>query len=368
MRRLSAGAIDVSGETDVIDRATVFGLVAICALLAWVLAAGAGWEVGAFWQTPSVLLVLGGAVLTTLMACPVGSWRSVSHLVRNAFTVRNRPADEMVILIVALAEIARRDGLLALEKPVARLNDPFLRRAFQMAIDGADAATIGAVLRAEMESTDLRHTYGVRMLESMGRAAPVFGMIGTLIGLVIMLGRMDDPSRIGPGMAVALLTTLYGLVLANVFFLPLARKLAHRSSEELLAKTIVLTGVLGIHAGDNPRIVEQKLRAFLPAGAFGGETVARSAVTNGVVQTLGAAAPTGVEPPKAGQSKAETPAAPSDGEQHKGPATLEWINSLIAVDLLSGKLKTVDDQSMPQGDGRDRQAGRARQRVVEQAA
>jgi chemotaxis protein MotA len=368
LQKLSAGAIGVPGETGVIDRATVFGFVAICGLLAWVLAAGAGWEAGAFWQTPSALLVLGGAVLTTLMACPVGSWRSVGHLVRNAFTVRTRPAEELVVLIVALAEIARRDGLLALEKPVARLNDPFLRRAFQMAIDGAEAATIGAILRAEMESTDLRHTYGVKMLESMGRAAPVFGMIGTLIGLVIMLGRVDDPSRIGPGMAVALLTTLYGLVLANVFFLPLARKLAHRSSEELLVKTIVLTGVLGIHAGDNPRIVERKLRAFLPAGAFGGETVARSAVTSGVVRTLGAARPGGVEPPVANETRAEAPAAPSEAEQPKGSSTLEWINSLVAAELLSGELKTVDDQPMPQDGGRDRQAGRARQRVVEQAA
>jgi hypothetical protein len=126
--------------------------------------------------------------------------------------------------------------------------------------------------------------------------------------------------------------------------------------------------VLGIHAGDNPRIVERKLRAFLPAGAFGGETVARSAVTSGVVRTLGAASPAGVEPPMAGQTRAQTPAAPSEAEQPMEPSTLEWINSLVAAELLSGELKTVDDQSLPQGDGRDRQAGRARQRVVEQAA
>lgn len=268
-----------------IDRATVFGLAAALGLLVWLLIAGAGWEVDVFWRTPSLALVIGGALLTTLIAFPGGRFRSIGQLLRNAFVVRTSSAEESVILLVALAEIARRDGLLALEKPVAGLKDNFLKRAMHMAIDGMDATTIERVCRAEMESVDLRHTYGVRMIESMGRSAPVFGMIGTLIGLVIMLGRMNDPSMIGPGMAVALLTTLYGLVLANVFCLPLARKLAHRSSEELLSKTITLTGVLAIHAGDNPRIVEQKLRAYLPGSAFTAGSAARSAVTTRILRS-----------------------------------------------------------------------------------
>jgi chemotaxis protein MotA len=133
-----------------------------------------------------------------------------------------------------------------------------------MAVDGMDAATIEHVMRSEMEATDLRHTYGKGVLETMGRFSPVFGMIGTLIGLVVMLGHMTDPSRIGPGMAVALLTTLYGLLIANVFCLPLARKLAGRSSDELMVKQMMLKGVLAIQAGDHPRIVEQKLRAYIP--------------------------------------------------------------------------------------------------------
>jgi len=267
-----------------IDRATVFGLAATLGLLVWVLVAGAGWEADVFWRTPSLALVVGGAVLTTLMAFPGGRFRSIGKLLRNAFVVRTPAAQESVILLVALAEIARRDGLLALEKPVAGLKDDFAKRAMRMAIDGMDATTIEHVCRAEMESVDLRHTYGVRLLESMGRSAPVFGMIGTLIGLVIMLGRMNDPAKIGPGMAVALLTTLYGLVLANVFFLPLARKLAHRSSEELLAKTIALKGVLAIQAGDNPRIVEQKLRAYVPGSVFAAGSAARSSATTRILR------------------------------------------------------------------------------------
>jgi chemotaxis protein MotA len=356
-----------SGEPNVIDRATVFGLAATCGLLLWVLAAGAGREAGAFWQTSSVALVLGGAVLTTFAACPVSNWRSVCRMLRHAFFVRTRPAEELVVLIVALAEIARRDGLLAMEKPVARLDNAFLRKAFQMAIDGADASVIAAVLRAEMESADLRHTYGVRMLESMGRSAPVFGMIGTLIGLVIMLGRMDDPTRIGPGMAVGLLTTLYGLVLANVFFLPLARKLTHRGSEELLNKQIVLDGVLAIQSGDNPRIVESKLRAYLPAGALGGEPIARSAATGGVVRSLGERKPGAAEPESARPAAAAQ--APHGTEQvKKEPTTLEWINSLAAADLLSSELLTVDGKPAVREDGRDRPAARARRTAVEEAA
>lgn len=348
-----------------IDRATWFGLIATCGLLAWMLASGAGWEAGAFWQTPALAMVLGGAVLTTFAACPMSGWRSVGRMLRHAFYVRVRPAEEIVVLIVALAEIARRDGLLAMERPVAGLNDAFLRRAFQMAIDGADASVIAAVLRAEMESADLRHTYGVRVLESMGRSAPVFGMIGTLIGLVIMLGRMDDPSRIGPGMAVALLTTLYGLVLANVFFLPLARKLTHRSSEELLNKQIVLEGVLAIQGGDNPRVVERKLRAYLPSGSFGEASVARSAATSQVVRVLAEKKPVEPEPAR----RPEPSAKPIETEQvKKEPTTLEWISSLVAADLLNGELKTLDGQPIARGDNGDGPAPRARRAAVEEAA
>jgi len=263
----------------------MFGLAATLGLLVWVILAGAGWEAGVFWRTPMLALVIGGAVLTTLIAFPGGRLRSLGDLLRNAFAVQTRSSQELVILLVAMAEIARRDGLLALDKPVAGLKDEFLKRAMRMAIDGMDARMIESICRAEMESVDLRHTYGVRFIESIGRSAPVFGMIGTLIGLVIMLGRMNDPTQIGPGMAVALLTTLYGLVLANVFCLPLARNLSHRSSEELLNKTIALAGVLAIHAGDNPRIVEQKLRAFVPGSVLTSDSAARTTLATRVLRS-----------------------------------------------------------------------------------
>jgi chemotaxis protein MotA len=252
-----------------IDRATVFGLAATVILLAWVMVAGAGYSADVFWRTPSLALVLGGAVLTAVVAFPSLRVRTLGRILANAFRARTRPPGESIVTLVALAEIARRDGLLALEQPAKRLNDDFLRRALEMAVDGYDAATIRSVMQAELESTDLRHTEGKGVLELMARTAPTFGMIGTLIGLVIMLGRMNDPSMIGPGMAVALLTTLYGLIVANVFCWPLAQRLGQRSSEELLAKTIALEGVLGIQAGDHPQVLLQKLRAYVPRDQWG---------------------------------------------------------------------------------------------------
>ncbi len=254
-----------------VDRTTVFGLTALAGLLAWLVLAGAGSAAGAFWQTSSMAFVVGGAGIAAMVAMPGMSPKRLAGILRNAFTVRTSAPDETIITLVALAEVARRDGLLALDKPVSGLRDDFTRRAMEMAIDGVSPEMIEAVCRAELESIDLRHAEGKAVLESMARYAPAFGMMGTLVGLVIMLSRMDDPSRIGPGMAVALLTTLYGLALANLFCLPVARRLAYRSSQELLGKTIALKGVLGIQAGDSPRVVAGKLRAYLPGAGRGQE-------------------------------------------------------------------------------------------------
>jgi chemotaxis protein MotA len=255
----------------VVDRATVIGLITLLALLGWVMLTGAGWAAGVFWQTPSIMFVIGGAVVAAMVGAPNVGPRRLLAILRNAFVAARHSPEETIITLVALAEVARRDGLLALESPVKGLRDDFTRRAMQMAIDGTDREVIIAVSQAELESIEMRHAEGKAVLELMARFAPAFGMMGTLIGLVAMLGRMDDPGRIGPGMAVAMLTTLYGLATANLFCLPVARRLAYRSSQELLAKTISLKGVLGIQAGDNPRVLAQRLRAYLPGAGRGQE-------------------------------------------------------------------------------------------------
>ncbi|MBI4579285.1 MAG: MotA/TolQ/ExbB proton channel family protein, partial [Planctomycetes bacterium] len=254
-----------------VDRTTILGLAALAVLLAWMVFAGAGMAAGAFWQAPSAAFVVGGAVVAGLIASPAVGPRRLARVVRKAFVSQETSPEETIITLVALAEIARRDGVLALDKPVSGLRDGFTRRALQMAIDGTDRQTLETVCQAELESLDLRHAEGKAALEAMAKFAPGFGMMGTLIGLVVMLGRMDDPGRIGPGLAVALLTTLYGLGLANLVCLPLARRLAYRSSRELLTKTVVVKGVLGIQAGDNPRVLAGKLRAYLPGGGEGRE-------------------------------------------------------------------------------------------------
>jgi len=143
------------------------------------------------------------------------------------------------------------------------IDDDFVVKGIQMAIDGTDPELIEQILTSELDSISDRHNRGKSIFDTMGKYAPAFGMIGTLIGLVIMLQNMDDPSKIGPGMAVALLTTLYGALVANLVCLPLADKLARRSGDELLLKEIVIRGVMSIQSGDNPRVVEQKLKTFL---------------------------------------------------------------------------------------------------------
>ena len=166
--------------------------------------------------------------------------------------------------MVSFAEVARRDGILSLEAKLDEIDDKFIEQGIQMAVDGVDPELIEQVLENDLENLMERHETGKAILVSLGKYAPAFGMIGTLVGLVIMLQNMEDASKIGPGMAVALLTTMYGAIIANAIALPLADRLALRSSEEVLFKTVVIKGVMAIQSGDNPRVVEQKLRTFLP--------------------------------------------------------------------------------------------------------
>ena len=171
---------------------------------------------------------------------------------------------ELINRMVQFAEIARRDGILALEGVTSDIQDEFLVKGIQLAVDGTDPELIEQIMSTELDNMVERHGAGRRVLEVATKYAPAWGMIGTLIGLILMLRKLDDPSSIGPNMAVALLTTMYGAVLANFILGPMADKLAIRTNEELLVKQIVVRGVLSIQSGDNPRIVEQRLRIFLP--------------------------------------------------------------------------------------------------------
>ena len=245
-----------------VDLSTIIGLVlgAACIGVALVL----GGTMSAYVDPMSLLIVLGGATAATLTSVPLTRFLSLHRISLKTIFHRQPPATEQVAMLVDLAETARRDGILALESRLEEVGDPFLLNGIHLAIDGTDAETIEQTLRSELDTLIERHEAGRSMFEQMGKYAPAFGMIGTLIGLVAMLSNMDDPSAIGAGMAAALLTTLYGALAANLVFLPLADKLEARTCEESLAKNLIIDGVLAIQSGENPRMVESRLRTWLP--------------------------------------------------------------------------------------------------------
>ncbi len=244
------------------DIATLIGLVLGAALV--LMAILLGGDLMAYVNLPSVLIVVGGGFAATMASTPLKKFLQMPKVLKKTLFTKTMDIFTLIRQIVELAEVARRDGILALEAMVADMDDEFLISGIQMAVDGTDPEIIQTIMETELENLLERHEVGKSMFDALGRYAPAFGMIGTLIGLVAMLSNMDDPSKIGAGMAAALLTTLYGALLANIIFLPLADKLALRSAEEALVKTIVIQGVMTIQSGDNPRAVESKLMTFLP--------------------------------------------------------------------------------------------------------
>ncbi len=246
------------------DIATLVGLLVGTVIVVAAVLLLSGGDVGPYFDATSLMIVLGGSVMATMVSVPISRFLKLPAVIAKAFVSKPVKPMDLVDLIVELAEVARRDGILALENLVVDMDDPFMVRGIQMAVDGTDPEIIRTILETELENLLNRHEAGKNLLDSMGRYCPAFGMIGTLVGLVSMLRNMDDPSRIGVGMAAALLTTFYGAFLSNVVFLPLADKLATRSAEEALAKAVIIHGVMAIQSGDNPRTVESKLMTFIP--------------------------------------------------------------------------------------------------------
>ncbi len=217
-----------------------------------------------FWNIPSVLIVIGGTIMATLASNPlaqVGAFLSV--YLKTIKTSATSP-NELIEKIVGFAETARREGILALEQAVEEANDEFLSGGIRLAVDGTEPDLIMDILETELLYIEERHNQASEMIARAAEMAPAFGMIGTLVGLVLMLKDMSDPAAIGPAMAVALLTTLYGSIIANVFLNPIAAKLKIYSKEEVLSKRMIIEGIMAIQQGDNPRIVEHKLSVFLP--------------------------------------------------------------------------------------------------------
>jgi chemotaxis protein MotA len=247
------------------DLGILFGFLGTWVLIIWALVTGG--DLGLYLNIQGVILVIGASVTVVFFAFPAKSVKKFGGIIKKAFFNQSQSMDQLIQDLVSYAEIARRDGILSLENSTKDINDPFIVRGIQMAVDGTDPELIEQIMNNDLENVVERHEQSKAMLDAVGKYAPAFGMIGTLVGLVGMLANLDDPSQIGGGLATALLTTFYGALLANALALPMADRLSQRSAEEVLYKTIIIKGVMAIQSGDNPRIVEQKLRTFLPPSA-----------------------------------------------------------------------------------------------------
>jgi chemotaxis protein MotA len=241
------------------DLATIIGLVLATVLVVSAIVMGESPAI--FINAPALLIVAGGTLGATLIRNPLSAVLGTVGVVAKAFTTKLPESASLIEQVVELARQARKDSLLSLEK--VKIDDPFLAKGIQLCVDGLEPGQLRGILETETDFTASRHKRGQEILEGIGSAAPAFGMIGTLIGLVQMLTSLNDPRTIGPAMAVAILTTLYGALIANVFAMPLADKLKVRSREEVLNMTVCMEGVIGIVQGEHPASIDEKLKAFI---------------------------------------------------------------------------------------------------------
>lgn len=252
----------------IMDLATIIGLVLTLVLI--IVAMGS--FVTAFFDIASLLIVVGGTIGTLLIAHPLGTLLGIGKVMRKAFFAAPPELNTLIATIIDFAGRARREGILSLQNAESEIDDPFFIKGINMVVDGLETSVIESVLNTEIEFLEDRHEKGAGLFNMLAALAPAMGMIGTLVGLVIMLQNLSDPETIGPSMAIALITTFYGALLANIVGLPVANKLSLRSKDEVLALQITVEGILAIAAGDNPRIVENKLNSYLPPSQRGALT------------------------------------------------------------------------------------------------
>ncbi len=223
-----------------------------------------GGEMMSFLDLASFLVVIGGAIAATFVAIPLGDVLVIGNITKNAFFGQKIDYVNIVEVVVDLAKKARREGLLAVDKEVNKIENNFLKGGMEMVVDGTEPELIKKVMNTELSYLMDRHAKGQQLYSTLGAYAPAFGMIGTLIGLIAMLQNLDDPAAIGPGMAVALITTFYGALVSNLIFLPMATKLSIMSASEILEKEMVIEGVLAIQFGEHPNTISKKLLNFIP--------------------------------------------------------------------------------------------------------
>ncbi|UCE49056.1 MAG: MotA/TolQ/ExbB proton channel family protein [Phycisphaerales bacterium] len=246
------------------DIATVVGVVVGFVVIVAAIVVGGGWQ--AFVHVPSLGIVIGGMLCATLTHFSLSQFIGIFAVVKKTLVTKIPASTDLIQKMVNFAAINRRDGALALEQEIPKLNDVFFVKGLQMLVDGQDSESMRNLMSLEIDNLRERHSIGKKILEFMGASAPAFGMIGTLIGLVQMLKNLSSPEQIGAGMAVALLTTFYGAFTANLIFLPLAGKLGIYSKAETTAMEMIVEGVCAIADGDNPSTIREKMEAFISKG------------------------------------------------------------------------------------------------------
>lgn len=243
------------------DFVTIGALVSGIACIIWGIMQNA--NISDYWDAGSVLITIGGTVCALLMSYPLKQIKDTLKGVSIAFRKQEYDPTQNVEEIISLANMARRDGLLALENVLDTIKSPFLRKGIMLVVDGSNSELVKSVMETEIDYIQERHNRCISVLNSGAAFAPAFGMAGTLIGLIAMLLQLDNMDTLGPAMGVALITTFYGVLLANFFFSPMAKKLKILSSYEQAQNELMLEGILSIQDGENPRLIRDKLDAFI---------------------------------------------------------------------------------------------------------
>lgn len=250
-----------------LDALTPIGIFVGVILLAFAVLTSGGMDgFVSFIHLPSILIVFGGLTAGLLINFPLSEIKHLFAVAKQAFREEELDLETLIQRFVELSEKARREGLLTLEKELGQEENTFLKKGMLLAIDGIEQDMLVDIMNAEIIALEERHRKKRSMLEKAGDYAPAWGMIGTLIGLVLMLKNLDDPTSLGPNMAVALLTTFYGSLLANLVFLPMAAKLELKTEKEVFFRGIIIEGIVGVQSGQNPKILQEKLQAFLAGG------------------------------------------------------------------------------------------------------
>jgi len=247
-----------------VDIASLLGIILGIVLLIYGIIDNAGLAgAGSYLDYASAIITFGGSFAATLASYSLQDFIAGLKSFVLIFKVPALNTTDMIKKIIDLSNIARKEGLLSLEEAATDLDEPFLKKGILLIVDGTDPELVRAIMETELVSIEGRHKNLISFWDTLGTMGPAWGMIGTLVGLVNMLNNMSDPSSIGPSMAVALITTLYGSVLANWLCAPVANKLKANNASEMMQKEVMIEGLLSIQAGENPRVIEEKLKSFL---------------------------------------------------------------------------------------------------------